>query len=722
MKPGCRLPLSYFPNRSPVLSGIGVELYLIDPKERLVTPEFQVERHALPLRQVNVDIRLARLEWSRQDARRSDIASIPYRAHHATVFLPRNMRARREKARLTSASERDRTLVQRMKLHLPLAAACLYAGLWPLMDVGFLAHRFPAPFLTGAAFFQRYAHVVGGPVEYSANLFSQTYSRHWAGALAFTLFALAAWATARGILRRFSPGSCNWPAATFPILILVLASRNIGVLYILPMVAGLAAAWLYMALCEKPRNRWAHSAVVVLFLIASIPLYYLLASGFLYLCATCALFELLIRRRWILGLAWIAFGAAAPYGVSYLLYEPDIVSRYLRWMRMPEFDAGTNSLIAGMYLFVPAGAVVGFLAGRFRVADRIAPRFRLAVRVVGFAALAFLASRLVALQFDKSGWIYADYLLDDGRPDEALASLAQSPNDTDPVRFLTFYALARAGRLPWEMFHYPQLPSSDALLFRDSKWDTVPGIADWRSDLYLELGRVSESQRWAHEALAVEGETPRVLERMALVYILNGNPDASRTFVRALEKVPFQGARAQQYLASLDRDPAMRADPLVARIQPLMLRQDYVGTWSTEQILQQCLEANPSNRMAFEYLLAHYLLTSDVEGFARLAPRLKDFYGEMPTHVQEALLSFRNVNGSMPPGVDGSAISRETEARFQNFIDIYLPRQNSPEAAWAALAPVFGKTYWFFYIFGRTAVGQPPDFRADGSQGAGRPQ
>jgi tetratricopeptide (TPR) repeat protein len=602
-----------------------------------------------------------------------------------------------------------------------LVAAFLYGGLWPLVNVAFIAHRFPLPFLADMAFYRRYSRIVGGPVQYSANLFSQAYSRHWAGVLAFTLLALAAWAIARGILRRFSSGSCYWPAAAFPIIILIHASRYVAVLYILPMIAGLAAAWLYLVLCERPHNGWAQSAVVVLSLIMSIPLYYLLASGFLYLCATCALFELLVRKRPVWCLAWIAFGAAAPYGMSYVYYEPDIAARYLRWTRMPQFDAITNGLLAAMYLFVPVGAVIAFLIGRFRIGDRLTHHFRRAAQVVGFAALALLASRLVALHFDKSGWIYADYLLDDGRPDEALASLAQSPDDSDPVRFLTFYALGRAGRLPWEMFQYPQLPSSDALLFRDATWDPIPGIADWRSDVYLELGRVSESQRWAHEALAVEGETPRVLERMALVYILSGNPDAAKTFVRALATVPFQAKRARLYLAALDRDPGMRADPLVARIRPLMLREDYVGAWSTEQILEQCLEANPSNRMAFEYLLAHYMLTSDMEGFAKLAPRLKDFYHDLPTHVQEALLGFRNVNGSLPPGVDGSAIHRQTESRFQSFLDIYLQHQNSPEAAWQALAPAFGGTYWFFYIFGRTAAGQPHQFPADASQRRGGP-
>jgi hypothetical protein len=585
------------------------------------------------------------------------------------------------------------------------------------MNVAFIAHWYPLPFRADTAFYRRYSHVVGGPAQYLAGLFTQAYSRQWAGTLAFTLLALAAWAVARGILRRFSSRSCNWPAAAFPVIVLVVASRHLGVLFILPMVAGLAAAWSYMALCDRPRNGRAQSAVAILFLVASIPLYWALASGFLYLCAMCALFEWLVRKRLAWGAAWIVFGAAVPYGVSYVFYEPDIAERYVRWMTLPQRDAMTTASVAAMYLCAPVGAVVALLIARFGTGARVTPRVRLAARVVGFSALALLASRLVVLRFDTAGWIYADYLREDGRPLEALASLAQSPDDSDPVRFLTLFALAGAGRLPWDMFRYPQMASSDALLLRDTAYDANPQVAGWRSDLYLELGRVNDSQRWAHEALAMEGETPRVLERLAQTYMLTGNLETARTFLRALEKVPFQAARAQRYMAALDRDPDMRSDPLVARIRPLMLRKDYVGDWSTEQILQQCLDANASNRMAFEYLLAHYLLTSDMKGLASLAPRLKDFYRELPTYVQEALLGFRNEIGSLPPGIDGSAIRPETESRFRSFLAIWAQRQNGPaEEAWKALEPGFGGTWWFFYLFGRTAAGPPPQARGEASK------
>jgi hypothetical protein len=537
--------------------------------------------------------------------------------------------------------------------------------------------------------------VAGGPVEYAANLFSQTYSRRWLGTLAFALLASAAWAVARGVARRFAPRAGGWAAWVFPLLILILVNRHISVLYVIPMLGGLAAAWLYMGLSGP---RWAS----ILFLLASVPVYHLLASGLLYFCAMCALFEALIRRRPVWALAWIVSAAAAPFGLSWICFEPANAARYLRWIRLPQYDALTNGTLVALYLLVPAAAVIAFMGDRLGVRDHFRPGVQRAWSALGFVALIVLAGRLAALRFDQSGWLYADYLVDAEMAEGALASLAQPRDDGDAARFLTFYALARARRLTGEMFRYPQSPSSDALLFRDARFDTVPGIADWRSDVYLELGRINDSMRWAHEALTVEGETPRVLERMALVYILNDNPDAARTFLHALEKVPFQAERARRTLSALDLDPAMRSDPLVARIRPLALRQDYVGTWTTEQILAQCLEANPSNRMAFEYLLVHYLLTSDMEGFAKLAPRLKDFYRVLPAHVEEALISYRNVNGALPAGVDPRAIDRRTESRFQRFLEIYLRLQSTPDSARKALAPAYGGTYWFFCLFGET--------------------
>ena len=98
-----------------------------------------------------------------------------------------------------------------------------------------------------------------------------------------------------------------------------------------------------------------------------------------------------------------------------------------------------------------------------------------------------------------------------------------------------------------------------------------------------------------------------------------------------------------------------------------------------------------------------------MEGLAGLAPRLKEFYRDLPTHVQEALLGYRNVNGSLPPGIDGSAIDSRIDSRFQNFVYILdtVSRTVLPKMPGRLLHPILAATWWFFYIFGRTAAGPP---------------
>jgi hypothetical protein len=87
------------------------------------------------------------------------------------------------------------------------------------------------------------------------------------------------------------------------------------------------------------------------------------------------------------------------------------------------------------------------------------------------------------------------------------------------------------------------------------------------------------------------------------------------------------------------------------------------------------------------------------------------------------LLIYRQENGSLPPGIDGSAIHSQTAARCQSYFQLMAQLQNGPaEDAAKAHAPAFGETYWFFWTFGRTAAGPPPQATADGSQGTGSPQ
>ena len=599
-----------------------------------------------------------------------------------------------------------------------------------------MAYYFPMPFLTGRDFAWRFMGYVGGPVEYAGMFLAQAYAFPWIAALLFAALMAAFCLAAHAVLRRFNPAVSRLPSLCFALLMLVVLKRYVTVVTVLSVLTGVAAAWLYMEVRERaPRLpaeaarsapgrhiAWAIAAAAVL--VASVAANYLVGCGFLLLATLCALYEMLVRRRRLAAM-WVFFAWLAPYLVSQRLYEPSFLNRYLRWAFEQDYAPSVMALLLSFYLFVPVAAAMAFAAGRLEGWRPSAPRDRWprAGRVAGVGAAAALVAALALARLNRQDWRYADYLVAAGRWEEALSCLRRLPDDNDLIRFLALRALAHAERLPWEMFRYPQFRNSDCLLLSGAGWDAIPRGPNRRSDIYLDLGRVNDAERWAHEALTVQGETSDILERLALTNVLNGRPEAARIFLKAIERTPGHGKRARELLALLaEAETDAGRYPEVRRIQPLMLRVDYVGHWLTDQILQQCLDANPKNRMAFEYLMAHYLLNGQIEAFGEKVAGFRTFYTVLPTHFEEAILVYQRFTGLLPAGLEGYSLNPDTVRRFRTFMDTFSRFQGDRPAAWRSLVKDYGNTYWFFDVFGRTAAGAPYEARlaADGRSSSSR--
>ena len=60
---------------------------------------------------------------------------------------------------------------------------------------------------------------------------------------------------------------------------------------------------------------------------------------------------------------------------------------------------------------------------------------------------------------------------------------------------------------------------------------------------------------------------------------------------------------------------------------------------AAESLLHQLLDSNPRNQMAFEYLMAHYLMTTELRRLSRQIGPLETFaYPAIPRHIEEAVL------------------------------------------------------------------------------------
>ena len=122
--------------------------------------------------------------------------------------------------------------------------------------------------------------------------------------------------------------------------------------------------------------------------------------------------------------------------------------------------------------------------------------------------------------------------------------------------------------------------------------------------------------------------------------------------------------------------------------------------------------------MAFEYLMAHYLLTRQADKVAANLGRLDDFnYPHMPQHYQEALWAYLRATADSPqPGLDLTVakgrLQQQTYQRFKDFNRIVAEHLDDPETARQALTPEYGDTYWFFDLFGHSAAAFVTDARS----------
>ena len=113
--------------------------------------------------------------------------------------------------------------------------------------------------------------------------------------------------------------------------------------------------------------------------------------------------------------------------------------------------------------------------------------------------------------------------------------------------------------------------------------------------------------------------------------------------------------------------------------------------------------------MAFEFLMAHYLLTGQLDKFVGNIERLNDFPQRfsgtaMPRHYEEAVLLYMTQqymdSGKMPElQLHGRQVSPRTTHRFENFSTILAAHNSAEWKARQALRPAHRNTYWFYFLF-----------------------
>lgn len=146
--------------------------------------------------------------------------------------------------------------------------------------------------------------------------------------------------------------------------------------------------------------------------------------------------------------------------------------------------------------------------------------------------------------------------------EEALAAAQKLPVWTPPARLALLRALYATGRLPEDLFKFPQTRGTAVL----PEGEAAQAAARTLATTLCELGQVNLAEHWAHEALEIEGQRAETLRLLARINVLKDRPEAARIFLRRLRRLPFHRAEADRALRALAEDPHGERDLDVARL------------------------------------------------------------------------------------------------------------------------------------------------------------
>ncbi len=176
-------------------------------------------------------------------------------------------------------------------------------------------------------------------------------------------------------------------------------------------------------------------------------------------------------------------------------------------------------------------------------------------------------------------------------------------------------ALAMHGVLLEQLSNYNQ--NGIAGLVPDVKEDATSPLPT--AEVFYQLGMINVAQRTvfeAQEAILDFQKSGRCYKRLAQTNLINGNYEVARKYLAALQKTLFYSDWADETLPLLGDEEAIARHPEYGRLRQMAYKDDfYFSDHVTPEMLQDLYFSNKDNRLAYQYLLAYYLLTGDRESF-----------------------------------------------------------------------------------------------------------
>ena len=176
-------------------------------------------------------------------------------------------------------------------------------------------------------------------------------------------------------------------------------------------------------------------------------------------------------------------------------------------------------------------------------------------------------------------------------------------------------ALAMRGVLLDQMQNYNQ--NGIAGLLPDVQSDATSPMPT--AEAFYQLGMINVAQRTvfeAQEAILDFQKSGRCYKRLAQTNLINGNYEVARKYLMALQKTLFYREWANETLSLLGDEVAIAKHPEYGRLRKWAYKDNFFFSDHVTPEMLECLYSGcTDNSMAYQYLMAYYMLTGDRERY-----------------------------------------------------------------------------------------------------------
>ena len=568
-----------------------------------------------------------------------------------------------------------------------------YFYLWLRIDPSLYFQIQEPVFLLTRPFFSQFLSYPGGLVDYTAAFLSQFYYYPWAGAFVLTVITLLICLTTKWIIQASGKKS-GFLHLTPVIFLIIMYSR-----YEHPMAfsVGLLIALIFSGFYIRIRPKNSLLSMLI-YLVLAVILHVIAAGPFMLFMVIGVLFELKNRQRTVLqklvftavSAIFLGFWPLLSANGLFIVSLPDAYLHGISTHQVYKLPYANYLL----YLLFPVILAITLITGikSKQAADR--NNYTLAALLI----VVLLTGLTAFFTFDRANHhlLKIDYYARRHMWAQVLREAEKDPVMNQLILFHINRALFHLGRLPDHMFDYPQLSGPDALVIPKEARLITPLL---RSDIFLELGQIGEAHHWALEALTVKGATPWNLKRLAVINIVKGEKEAALKFIRLLEHTLLFKSWGKHYREQLLNSASAPPDPQLVNLKSLYVKNDFIAMTNNPELdMIALLKQNKNNKMAFEYLMAHYLLTGQLTQFiSNLPGKTSMGHYRIPKNYQEALMVFYDQKGQLNENL--KRFNVETIKSFNTFKDIMNRYKGNKKDAARLMTPDLKKTYMYYLLY-----------------------